>query len=184
MHALVASPFKSAYNAAKHGVAGFTKTLALEVRAADGGVQSFRTAVSQVLASFPADASPRHCPGAGVDAATDSLSTLLLPRPRRCHPLCQVATKGVTVNAVCPGYVLTDLIERQLENQAKTRGISKEKIINDVLLADQVRGRGRGLIECAGRCTSPVWLPGGRASREPLETGIGLQCMQEQYTVP
>jgi short-subunit dehydrogenase len=55
MHALVASPYKSAYNAAKHGVAGFSKTLALEV-----------------------------------------------------------ATKGITVNAVCPGYVLTELIEKQL----------------------------------------------------------------------
>ncbi|KDD73797.1 hypothetical protein H632_c1830p1 [Helicosporidium sp. ATCC 50920] len=78
MHALVASPFKSAYNAAKHGVAGFTKTLALEV-----------------------------------------------------------ATTGVTVNAVCPGYVLTELIEKQLDDQAKTRGIPKERIISEVLLADQ-----------------------------------------------
>jgi 3-hydroxybutyrate dehydrogenase len=78
MHALVASPYKSAYNAAKHGVAGFTKTLALEV-----------------------------------------------------------ATKGITVNAVCPGYVLTELIEKQLDNQAKTRGIPKERVISDILLIDQ-----------------------------------------------
>ncbi|KAL4859649.1 D-beta-hydroxybutyrate dehydrogenase [Chlorella vulgaris] len=78
MHALVASPFKSAYNAAKHGVAGLTKTVALEV-----------------------------------------------------------ATKGVTVNAVCPGYVMTELIEKQLASQAKTRGIPKEKVISDVLLVDQ-----------------------------------------------
>lgn len=78
MHSLVASPYKSAYNAAKHGVAGFTKTLALEV-----------------------------------------------------------ATKGITVNAVCPGYVMTELIQKQLENQAKTRGIPKERVISDVLLADQ-----------------------------------------------
>ena len=39
----------------------------------------------------------------------------------------QVATTGVTVNAVCPGYVMTELIERQLENQAKTRGIPKAR---------------------------------------------------------
>ncbi|KAL6785977.1 HBD1 [Auxenochlorella protothecoides x Auxenochlorella symbiontica] len=78
MHATVASPFKSAYNAAKHGVAGFTKTLALEV-----------------------------------------------------------ATSGVTVNAVCPGYVMTELIEKQLANQAATRGIPVEKVISDVLLVDQ-----------------------------------------------
>lgn len=78
MHALVASPFKSAYNSAKHGVAGFTKTLALEV-----------------------------------------------------------AQTGVTCNAICPGYVMTELIERQLEDQAKTRGIPKEKVITDVLLVDQ-----------------------------------------------
>lgn len=78
MHALVASPYKSAYNAAKHGVAGFTKTLALEV-----------------------------------------------------------ATKNITVNCVCPGYVLTELIEKQLENQSKTRGIPKERVISDVLLVDQ-----------------------------------------------
>lgn len=78
MHSLVASPYKSAYNAAKHGVAGFTKTVALET-----------------------------------------------------------ATKGVTSNCVCPGYVHTDLIDKQLEGQAKARGISKEKIIQDVLLADQ-----------------------------------------------
>lgn len=78
MHALVASPFKSAYNAAKHGVAGFSKTVALEV-----------------------------------------------------------ATQGVTVNCVCPGYVMTELIEKQLENQATTRGIPKEKVITDILLVDQ-----------------------------------------------
>ena len=78
MHSLVASPYKSAYNAAKHGVAGFTKTVALEC-----------------------------------------------------------ATKGVTVNAVCPGYAWTELIEKQLEDQAKTRGIPKERVVDEILLVDQ-----------------------------------------------
>eukprot|EP00798_Chlamydomonas_sp_ICE-L_P006281 gene6281-2912_t len=78
MHALVASPYKSAYNAAKHGVAGFTKTLALEV-----------------------------------------------------------AKDNITCNAICPGYVLTDLIRNQIADTARVRGIPEESVINDVLLADQ-----------------------------------------------
>ncbi|KAL3138520.1 hypothetical protein ABBQ32_006304 [Trebouxia sp. C0010 RCD-2024] len=79
MHAKVASPYKSAYNAAKHGIAGLTKTVGLEV-----------------------------------------------------------AQKGnITCNCICPGYVLTDLIKNQLKDTAKARGIPEEKVINDVLLADQ-----------------------------------------------
>lgn len=78
MHALVASPYKSAYNAAKHGIAGFTKTVALEL-----------------------------------------------------------ARENITCNALCPGYVLTDLVRNQLEDTARTRGIPKEEVIQNVLLADQ-----------------------------------------------
>jgi 3-hydroxybutyrate dehydrogenase len=78
MHSLVASPFKSAYNAAKHGLAGFTKTVALEV-----------------------------------------------------------ATQGITVNNICPGYVWTSLVENQIPDTMKARGLTREQVINDVLLANQ-----------------------------------------------
>jgi 3-hydroxybutyrate dehydrogenase len=77
-HALVASPFKTAYVAAKHGIAGLTKTVALEG-----------------------------------------------------------AEFGITANAVCPGYVLTPLVEKQIPEQAKARGISEDAVIRDVLLAAQ-----------------------------------------------
>lgn len=77
-HALVASPFKSAYVAAKHGIAGLTKTVALEV-----------------------------------------------------------AEHAITVNAVCPGYVMTPLVEKQIPEQAKARGITEQQVISDVLLAAQ-----------------------------------------------
>lgn len=77
-HALVASPFKSAYVAAKHGIAGLTKTVALES-----------------------------------------------------------ATFGITMNAICPGYVWTPLVEKQIPDTAKARGITEEQVINDVLLHSQ-----------------------------------------------
>ncbi|GAU82808.1 3-hydroxybutyrate dehydrogenase [Bosea sp. BIWAKO-01] len=77
-HAFVASPFKSAYVSAKHGIAGFTKTVALEV-----------------------------------------------------------ATKGITVNAIAPGYVWTPLVEKQIPDTMKARGLTKEQVINDVLLEAQ-----------------------------------------------
>lgn len=77
-HGLVASPFKSAYVAAKHGMLGLTKTVALEV-----------------------------------------------------------AESGITVNAICPGYVLTPLVEKQIPDQAKSRGISEEAVKRDVLLSAQ-----------------------------------------------
>ena len=74
-HGLVASPFKSAYVAAKHGVLGLTKSAALE------------------LAEF-----------------------------------------GITVNAICPGYVLTPLVEKQIPDTARERGISEEAVKTDVML--------------------------------------------------
>jgi len=81
-HGLVASPFKSAYVAAKHGLVGLTKTIALES-----------------------------------------------------------AEENITCNAICPGYVYTPLVEAQIEGQAKAYGISRDKVIRDVLLAQQPNKR-------------------------------------------
>jgi len=81
-HGLAASPFKSAYVAAKHGVVGLTKAVALEG-----------------------------------------------------------AEHGVTCNAICPGYVWTPLVEGQIVDQAKARGISRDAVIRDVLLAAQPNKR-------------------------------------------
>jgi 3-hydroxybutyrate dehydrogenase len=77
-HGMVASPYKSAYVAAKHGVVGLTKVIALEV-----------------------------------------------------------AEQGITCNAICPGYVQTPLVEGQIDDTARARGISREEVMRDVLLAAQ-----------------------------------------------
>jgi 3-hydroxybutyrate dehydrogenase len=77
-HSLVASPFKSAYVSAKHGIAGLTKTIALET-----------------------------------------------------------ATDGVTVNCISPGYVWTPLVEKQIPDTMRARNMTREQVINDVLLSAQ-----------------------------------------------
>ncbi len=77
-HGLTASPFKSAYVAAKHGLVGLTKTVALEL-----------------------------------------------------------AEDGVTCNAICPGYVLTPLVENQIADQMKVHGLPRERVIRDVMLQRQ-----------------------------------------------
>lgn len=98
MHALVASPYKSAYNAAKHGVAGFTKTLALEVCAA--AVEGVTRASENGFEGCPRCAAG-HPAGPSRDTPPGTRASPAL-RPRL-----QVATKGVTCNCVCPGYVMT-----------------------------------------------------------------------------
>jgi 3-hydroxybutyrate dehydrogenase len=77
-HSLVASPFKSAYVAAKHGIVGLTKTVALEL-----------------------------------------------------------ARSKITCNCISPGYVWTPLVEKQIPNTMKARNMSRDQVINDVLLAAQ-----------------------------------------------
>jgi 3-hydroxybutyrate dehydrogenase len=77
-HALIASPYKSAYVAAKHGVLGLTKVTALEG-----------------------------------------------------------AEHGITCNAICPGYVWTPLVEKQIDDQARSHGIARDQVIRDVLLVNQ-----------------------------------------------
>jgi 3-hydroxybutyrate dehydrogenase len=75
LHGLVASPYKSAYVAAKHGLIGLTKTVALEA-----------------------------------------------------------AAKGVTVNAICPSYVRTAIVEKQIAEQAKIHGISEDEVVQKIML--------------------------------------------------
>ncbi|MFC3180176.1 3-hydroxybutyrate dehydrogenase [Cypionkella sinensis] len=77
-HGLTASPFKSAYIAAKHGVVGLSKTVALET-----------------------------------------------------------AGQGITCNAICPGYVLTPLVEAQIPDQMKVHGMDRETVIREVMLLRQ-----------------------------------------------
>jgi 3-hydroxybutyrate dehydrogenase len=102
-HGLVASPFKSAYVAAKHGIIGLTKTVALEA-----------------------------------------------------------AEQGVTCNAICPGYVWTPLVENQIGDTAKARGITREEVIRDVLLAAQPNKRFAEVDEL-GALAVFLCGPGGRS---------------------
>lgn len=93
IHGLVASPFKSAYISAKHGLLGLTKTVALET------------------------------------ADTD-----------------------ITINTICPAYVKTPLVEKQIADQARTRGISEDEVVNEVMLKPMPKKAFIGLDEMAGTC--------------------------------
>ena len=77
-HGLVASPFKSAYVAAKHGLVGLTKVTALET-----------------------------------------------------------AREGITCNAICPGYVHTELVEKQIDEQSRVTDVPRERVIDEVILTKQ-----------------------------------------------
>lgn len=95
-HGLTASPYKSAYVAAKHGVVGLTKTVALEV-----------------------------------------------------------AGQGITCNAICPGYVLTPLVEAQIPDQMKTHNMDRETVIREVMLERQPSRQFATVDQIGG---TAVWL--------------------------
>ena len=91
IHSLVASPNKSAYVAAKHGLIGLTRTIALET--------------------------------AGTD---------------------------ITINTICPSYVKTPLVDKQIADQARTRGIPEADVIKEIMLKPMPKGVFIGIDELAG----------------------------------
>ena len=91
IHSLVASPYKSAYVAAKHGLLGFSKVLALET-----------------------------------------------------------ADSDITINTICPTYVKTPLVDKQIADQARTRGIPESQVVSDVMLKPMPKGVFIGFDELAG----------------------------------
>ena len=91
IHSLVASPYKSAYVAAKHGLLGFSKVVALETADAD-----------------------------------------------------------ITINTICPTYVKTPLVDRQIADQARTRGIPESQVVSEVMLKPMPKGVFIGFDELAG----------------------------------
>ena len=91
IHSLVASAYKSAYVAAKHGLLGFSKVIALEAADAD-----------------------------------------------------------ITINTICPSYVRTPLVEKQIANQAKVHGISKDEVINEIMLKPMPKSKFITMAELCG----------------------------------
>ena len=94
IHALVASPFKSAYVAAKHGLLGFSKVVALEN-----------------------------------------------------------ADKDITINTICPAYVKTPLVERQIADQAKEHNLTEQQVVEQIMLAPMPQKAFIGVDEIAGTAT-------------------------------
>ena len=62
----------------------------------------------------------------------------------------EVATSGITCNAICPGYVMTPIVKNQIADQARTRGMSKEQVLKDVILGSQPTKRFVTTDELAG----------------------------------
>ena len=93
IHGIVASPFKSAYISAKHGLLGLTKTVALETADAD-----------------------------------------------------------ITINTICPAYVKTPLVEKQIADQARTRGLTEEEVVNEVMLKPMPKKAFISFEEMGGSC--------------------------------
>jgi 3-hydroxybutyrate dehydrogenase len=91
VHSLVASPYKSAYVAAKHGLIGFSKVIALETGDCD-----------------------------------------------------------VTINTVCPSYVMTPLVESQIDALAKTHGLPRERVVNEIMLDPMPKRQFIGMDELSG----------------------------------
>lgn len=96
IHALVASPYKSAYVAAKHGLVGFSKVIALETAQSD-----------------------------------------------------------ITINTICPSYVKTSLVEKQITQQAQEHGISEEEVVNNIMLEPMPK---KSFIETDELCASVDFL--------------------------
>ena len=91
IHSLVASPYKSAYVAAKHGLLGFSKVIALETSDTD-----------------------------------------------------------ITINTICPSYVKTPLVDKQIDSQAKEHGISRDQVINEIMLKPMPKGKFISMEELSG----------------------------------
>lgn len=114
IHSLVASPYKSAYVAAKHGLVGFSKVIALET------------------------------------ADTD-----------------------ITINTICPTYVKTPLVDRQIADQARTRGIPESEVVSQVMLKPMPKGVFIGFDELAGITAFLVSPPARNITGHTIEVDGG-----------